>query len=60
MTLVNMQPDQISISKQVEPSTFPLPPPPPKKKKKKKKKRKKVESKDQKIPLSILNFWTLM
>ena len=59
MTLVNMQPDQISISKQVEPSTFPLPPP-PKKKKKKEEKKKKVESNDQKIPLSILNFWTLM
>ena len=58
VTLVNMPPDQISMSKQVEPSTFPLPPPPPQKKKKKK--RKKVESKDQKIPLSILNFWTLM
>ena len=43
MTLVNMQPDQISISKQVEPSTFPLtpPPPPPKKKKKKRRKEKK-------------------
>ena len=58
VTLVNMPPDQISMSKQVEPSTFPLPPPP--QKKKKKKKRKKVESKDQKIPLSTLNFWTLM
>lgn len=33
---------------------------PPPQKKKKKKKRKKVESKDQKIPLSTLNFWTLM
>ena len=61
MTLVNMQPDQISISKQVEPSTFPVGAPPPKKKKKKKEeKKKKVESNDQKIPLSILNFWTLM
>ena len=43
MTLVNMQPDQISISKQVEPSTFPLPP--PSKKKNKKKKQKKEEKK---------------
>ena len=64
MTLVNMQPDQICMSKQAEPSTFPLPTPPPPKKKKqqqqKKKKIKKVERKDQKIPLSILNFWTLM
>ena len=59
MTLVNMQPDQICMSKQAEPSTFPLPTP-PKKNKKKKKKIKNVESKDQKIPLSILNFWTLM
>ena len=45
MTLVNMPPDQICMSKQVEPSTFPLPPPPPKKKEKKIKEKKGEEKK---------------
>ena len=46
MTLVNMQPDQICMSKQVEPSTFPLPTPPPKKKNNKKKEENKKSGKE--------------
>ena len=45
MTLVNMQPDQICMSKQAEPSTFPFPPPPPKKKQQQKKEENKKSGK---------------
>ena len=49
VTLVNMPPDQISMSKQVEPSTFPLTPP-PKKKKKRRRKEKKLKAKIKRYP----------
>ena len=49
VTLVNMPADQISMSKQVEPSTFPLPPP-PQKKKKRRRKEKKLKAKIKRYP----------
>ena len=50
VTLVNMPPDQIYMSKQAESSTFPLPPPPHKKKKEKKIKDKKWKAKIKRYP----------
>ena len=56
-----MQPDQISMSTQVEPSTFPLPPPPKKKKKKEEEKKKsgKQRSKDTLVYTKCLDTYVV-
>ena len=64
MTLVNMQPDQICMSKQAEPSTFPLPTPPPKKnnnnkKKEENKKSGKERSKDTLVYTKFLDTYVV-
>lgn len=56
MTLVNMQPDQICMSKQAEPSTFPLPTPPKKKQQQKKEENKKSGKQRSKDTLVYTKF----